>query len=240
MTDAGAREVDFGSSQRTAKSAHAVVAADLSPGGIPLTYRVQILEPTVLDSYLRRRVISPREHEAGATLASIFTRAIHLPAVTAAYGECRGGGGGADTGIDGRKRLYAVLIKAGLAVRLQHEQPLVIELRDRVEREPIMGAIGLTNTGHIAISVCGYNEWAGGTRRIAGLRKALGALADLWEIPKGASVEQEKAKIRKWRASDAKGSNAPEARDMSWSDRQNDNRRARVAKAQSDLQTSAK
>lgn len=218
-TTADVQQSDYGSPLRVQKAPHAIVPRELSSGGIVLTHGIQILEPTALDAYLRRRFITQRQYDAGVMLAKVFNRAIHLPSVSASYGEVRGGGGGPDTGIDARKILWRILLNAGLALRLQTEQAFVIERRGSLERETMIGPVGLTQLGHITVSVCGYNDRAGGTRQIEKLRTGLDQLADAWSLP-GAHAAPRKRKASAWRAQDARGADMPEARDFSWAKKQ--------------------
>ena len=222
---------DFGSQQRLDKTPHAIVARDLTAGGMTLSIGVQILEPTVLDSYMRRRLLSARQHEAGCLLSKLFNRAIHLPSITASYGESRGGGGGVDTGVDARGILWGVLVDAKLALRLQREEPFGVQRRDSFERENVSGPVGLTDLGHLAVSVCGYDDRAGGTRAIKKLQRALDQLADLWAIP-DADKPRNEGRIRRYRP----GPKPPITEnfgtgDLAWSENQNENRRRRRKKA---------
>lgn len=229
MTDTApqtARMVDLGSQSRTEKSAYAIVPRDLTRGGLVLTVGVQILEPTVLDAYQRRRLISTRQFDAGCHLAKLFHAAIHLPAVTASYGAPRGSGGGVDSGVDARRLLWSTLVHAGLAVAVEGNVPFVVTRRASVDREQVRGPIVLNGAGNIAIAVCGYDEWAGGTRRLETLRRGLDGLADLWQIADRSRPTR--SRPRSTMAPDARPSDQPEARDLAWAAEQNARRRRKL------------
>ncbi|OCC05130.1 hypothetical protein BA190_09445 [Labrys sp. WJW] len=190
-----------------------------------LTYGVNLLEPTVLDSYARRRMITSREYEAGILLAKVFRRAIHLPSVTASYGEAKGGGGGLDTGVDARKQLWSLLLATGLAMPLQTEVPFQVERQEGYAREPVLGPVGLTPLGSLVLSVCGYDDRAGGTRRIKRLRQGLNRLADNWNLP-NPNTDSERHRIGKYIAPGPRPTDNPAARDLSWSNQQNEKRKS--------------
>lgn len=139
---------------------------------------IRVLDACPLDAYLRRGALDRRQHEAGTWLARCFRRAVHQPSMVTHYGERLGGGGGSDPMMDGRKALWRVLLATGLAMTGDGQKfgkmPACLE----------GGAVGgrssviLTPPGQVALSVCGLEEWAGGTRNLGKLRTALDRLAD--------------------------------------------------------------
>lgn len=139
---------------------------------------IRVLDACPLDAYLRRGVLEQRQHDAGAWLARCFRRAVHQPSMVTHYGERLGGGGGSDPMMDGRKTLWRVLLTTGLATtgdgRKPGKAPACLEGGAAGGRSSVI----LTPTGQVALSVCGLEEWAGGTRNLGKLRTALDRLAD--------------------------------------------------------------
>jgi hypothetical protein len=142
-----------------------------------------VLETVVLDAYLRRGMIRRREHEAGQSVSALWRRFVLPPAVTASYGQARGGGGGLAPGVDASRLFFETMHRAGLAQPAADLAPLEIRGASKTFVEPAMARYVLTAVGHVVVAVCGYEEWAGGTRRIEHLRAGLGRLADHWRIP---------------------------------------------------------
>jgi hypothetical protein len=144
--------------------------------------RARVTTECMIDLYHARMSINDRAWMAGTQLRRLLFRAIHSPSVTGSYGEQRGNGGGGDPNIDARHVLRSTLEGAGLARRfMQDAAPLRLTesgLELWMERYPTV----LTFAGNVAIDVCGMDNWAGGTERLAALRSALGALADYWKI----------------------------------------------------------
>jgi hypothetical protein len=133
----------------------------------------------VLDRYWRRMQITDRQFGAGEKFRSMWIAAVHEPSVTSSYGERRGKGGGAITGSDARKVMRRALLEAGLAVNAD-SAPLLVMTKDGSRYEPVELPVRLRNPGHLVVSVCGLDEWAGGTARLMMLREGLSLLADYW------------------------------------------------------------
>lgn len=139
---------------------------------------IRVLDACPLDAYLRRGALDQRQHDAGAWLARCFRRAVHQPSMVTHYGERLGGGGGSDPMMDGRKTLWRVLLTTGLATTGDGRKPG--KASACLEGGTVGGrsSVILTPTGQVALSVCGMEEWAGGTRNLGKLRTALDRLAD--------------------------------------------------------------
>lgn len=168
--------------ERLGKAAHVVEVRDRLDNGAPSSLGVRVLDACPLDAYLRRGLLEQRQHDAGLWLARCFRRAVHQPSMVANYGERLGGGGGSDPMVDGRNALWRVLLATGLAE--EGAAAATIKTHSRVY-DVLPGArarVVLTPPGHVALSVCGLEEWAGGTRNLARLRTALDKVADLLRI----------------------------------------------------------
>lgn len=134
----------------------------------PGVVRHRVTDGCPLDAYLRRGKLTLRQHDAGSALARAFLAAHIPPPTTACYEPRIPSGRGAGHGpAEGSGGLLRLLVGAALA------------REDRAE-----GRVTMTGEGRIAIQVCGYDEWAGGSRNIAKLVKALDAIADFLRIPK--------------------------------------------------------
>ncbi len=232
MTDeiVPARTSDFGSPQRLERAAHRIVPRDVTAGGMTLTIGTQILEPTVLDAYARRRMISGREFEAGDLLGRMFRRAIRVARVTQSWGEKTSEGIRRDPAedVENRRRLWGSLVAAGLAVA-GSDGAIQVACRRGVVVEEARAPIRLTDLGNIVISVCGYDERAGGTRCIKRLRKALAMLADLWALPEPDRPAHD-GKIRRSRDPDARPTAdliGTDSDGLEWAEERNERRRAR-------------
>ncbi|CAO3431241.1 hypothetical protein [Azospirillum doebereinerae] len=183
------RPVTAGQARRTATperlrhSPHTVESRDREDDGPPPTLGLRILDSCPLDAYLRRGMIDERQHDAGAWLARCFKRAVHQPSMIAIYGERLGGGGGSDPMMDGRNALWRVILAAGLAVTASTATSIKATAgaaTARIDATLPAGrsAVLLTPAGRVALSVCGMEEWAGGTRNMGKLRAALDILAE--------------------------------------------------------------
>lgn len=169
MTEA----IDYGpTKERARRSPMADVPTDI-PG---ITAKQALIE-CVLDRYEHRGQITERQHEAGLRFRSIFRRAAMPPSVTSSYGAPQGMG----SLYDGRRRLRRVLVEAGLGRAIDLPEPL-IATQTHERFDAIEMPVSLYPKGHVAIAVCGLDEWAGGTRRLVMLREALTDLADYWGI----------------------------------------------------------
>jgi len=173
--------------ERLRHSPHSVEVRDPDRDGAPPALGLRILDACPLDAYLRRGMIDGRQHDAGSWLARCFKRAVHQPSMIAVYGERLGGGGGSDPMMDGRNALWRVLLATGLAVAGGGAAAVKTGAGARAGRTgtpldavPSTGrsAVLLAPMGRVALSVCGMEEWAGGTRNMGKLRAALDALAD--------------------------------------------------------------
>lgn len=179
--------------ERLRQSAHLVEVRDRSDNGAPLSLGVRVLDACPLDAYLRRGMLDPRQHDAGQWLARCFRRAVHQPSMVANYGERLGGGGGSDPMLDGRNTLWRVLLVTGLAEPGSAAAPLKTHSRIYETLPGTRARVVLTPAGHVALSVCGLEEWAGGTRNLAKLRTALDTLADHLRIGRTATEATRRA-----------------------------------------------
>lgn len=137
-----------------------------------------------LDWYLDRMLITDRQHEAGTRIRHLWLRAIMPPSTTGSYGPAISGGGDTcDTAL-ARTRLANALIDARLAFRDRSAPQMMVILISGVQRFPDKLPMRLYPDGHIVLAVCGFDEWAGGARRLQQLRGGLTALADYWELEK--------------------------------------------------------
>ncbi|MCG5239882.1 hypothetical protein [Azospirillum doebereinerae] len=169
--------------ERLRHSPHAVETRERKEDGAPPTLGLRILDACPLDAYLRRGMIDERQHDAGAWLARCFKRAVHQPSMIAVYGERLGGGGGSDPMMDGRNALWRVLLATGLAVtdgKAASTKSTPGTAAAPSDALPPAGrsAVLLAPMGRVALSVCGMEEWAGGTRNMGKLRTALDTLAE--------------------------------------------------------------
>jgi hypothetical protein len=133
----------------------------------------------ILDRYLHRSLIHDRQHKAGMVFRGAWLRAALPCATTSAYGEQRGRGGGST--FDARITLRRILIEGKLGKESPRDEPLITTMtRERFDcvRLPVI----LNQRGHVALAVCGLDEWAGGTRRLDSLREGLTDLADYWGL----------------------------------------------------------
>lgn len=162
--------------ERLEKSPYRIETRSSGDGGQPCL-GVRVLDACPLDAYLRRGALDQRQHDAGTWLARCFRRAVHQPSMVTHYGERLGGGGGSDPMMDGRKTLWRVLVTTGLAVTGDAQKSgktlAGLEGGGVGGRSPLL----LTPMGQVALSVCGLEEWAGGTRNLGKLRSALDRLA---------------------------------------------------------------
>lgn len=97
--------------------------------------------------------------------------------------EERGSGGGVDSSpaVTGAHGLFRLLEQAGLASPVREGATLNlpgIARNSAGARAPVW----LTPGGTIVLSVCGMEEWAGGTRKLDKLHESLDALADVLRI----------------------------------------------------------
>lgn len=176
---ARAQALDTTTPERLARSAHhSVEVRERTRGGMPSSHGVRIHDQTPLDAYARRGMLTERQTEAGRWLARCFRRAVYQPSTTTCYGVRLGRGAGSDPMLDGREALWRVLLAAGLADANGTALPLRIQGRTVVAEGEVRAPIVLNRLGTVALSVCGLEEWAGGTRRLEALRKGLDRLAD--------------------------------------------------------------
>jgi hypothetical protein len=112
----------------------------------------------VIDAYWHRCQVIDRQHQAGQVFRTYWYRAHGVQRVTSRYDagpRLRGGGdgdGASASRLDAQRRLTAAC-----TILTPAQQAVVI-------------------------AVCGMDEWAGGTERLATLRRGLTALADFWQI----------------------------------------------------------
>lgn len=137
-------------------------------------------EECVLDRYWQRMQIIDRLHIAGCRLRGFWMSAAYPAATTSSYGDQRGSRHGDGASL-ARIALRRVLLDCGLAHQ-SLEQPVLVISSTREQRYPVVLPIALTEVGHVTISVCGLDEWAGGTKRLDQLREGLRMLADHWKI----------------------------------------------------------
>ncbi|MBP2227552.1 hypothetical protein J2847_000832 [Azospirillum agricola] len=171
--------------ERLRRSLHVVEVRDGEGRGRQPPLGVRMLDATPLDAYRRRGVVDERQHEAGMWLARCFRRAVLQPSMIAVYGERMGGGGGADPMLDGRNILWNFLLASGLAVRGGGAEAAKADARVREALPGARSPLVVTPLGHVALSVCGLEEWAGGTRNLNKLRSALDKVADHLRIGHG-------------------------------------------------------
>ena len=169
---------DFGTPERHRQSKVIQIALE--------SERLQIAKAAfecVLDRYLDRAQIHERQHEAGIRLRNLWHRSVLPASTTGAYASAVSGGGDAADTAGARRKLQEALIESGLAVR-SHDRPamLLVILRERKQVFPDKLPWRLTPMGHIAVAVCGFDEWAGGTDRLMSLRAGLSELADYWQL----------------------------------------------------------
>jgi hypothetical protein len=175
-------ERDYGTPERAEKDGGVrIEARAVTPGGVIVDYGAHVAAECVVDRYHHRCQIIDRQHEAGIRLRKLWRAAVIEPSVTASYGELRGGGDGVASTADARAKLRTVLLDAGLAVE-GPKSPVIVKTLSGEKLETVSMPWTLTPDGCVAVSVCGYDEWAGGTRRLEQLRRALTALADHWKI----------------------------------------------------------
>ena len=165
-------------------AAHTVEVRDRMSTGTPLSYGVKVEDTCPLAAYLRRGKLTWRQHEAGAAVARAWQRAVIPRRMTARWEE-RVSGNGADTSpaVTGAHGLWRLLERAGLASPVREGATLNLPGTARGSagaRAPMR----LTPGGTIVLSVCGMEEWAGGTRNLDKLRESLDALADVLRIPR--------------------------------------------------------
>jgi hypothetical protein len=151
--------------ERAAKDAFTYEAVKDDEGRDTGARRVRFEDACPLDAYLRRNLIDWRQHDAGSWLARTHRRAVRSGPVGSAFQErVQGGSTGNNPFVGSLHEMRRNMLAAGLA----------FEADD--------GAISLTVPGRIAVMVCCYEEWAGGTRNLDRLRDALDRLADALKI----------------------------------------------------------
>lgn len=139
----------------------------------------------VLDRYLERAQLVDRQHEAGIKLRRLWRQATLQPSVIGSYAPAISGGGDFTDASGARRHLAEALVEASLATIAQDAEPLIVfRVSDRGEERAhptgLKGRLKLNQTGHTVVSVCGFDEWAGGMRRLAELRDGLTDLANFW------------------------------------------------------------
>lgn len=172
--------VDHGTVQRATHGGLDLVALDSERVLVAKTR-----DECVLDRYWHRAQLVDRQHAAGCRLRGLWMGAARSPSVTSPYGEERGNGIGDGEGASrARSALNRVLLDSRLARHAANGEILVSSASGE-KRWPVTLPLRLTDHGHVTISVCGLDEWAGGTRRLDMLREGLGMLADYWKIERG-------------------------------------------------------
>lgn len=131
------------------------VARDLRGNATQMRAKAKV--ECILDAYWRRCQIVDRQHEAGLVFRTYWHRAQGQPRVTTRY--------------DPSPRFRAVDTDAPNVARTDAQRRL----------ENALGALSKAQRA-VVVSVCGMDEWAGGTDRLDTLRRGLTALADLWRI----------------------------------------------------------
>lgn len=106
----------------------------------------------VLDAYWNRCQVAGRQHEAGMIFRTYWYRAHGVQRPTGRYS----GLGAAE--VDSASRL------------------------DAQRRLTVACSVLTPAQQAVVIAVCAMDEWAGGTERLATLRRGLTALADYWQI----------------------------------------------------------
>lgn len=172
---------DYGTAERASKGSVVVEDRTATPGGVVIAQGARALVECVVDAYWKRCQIVDRQHAAGIRIRQMYRAAMLPGAVTASYGERRGGGGGIDSTSDARAALRSVLLRSGLASEAP-AAPLKVTTHQCDVIEPVAFPLALRPAGHVVLSVCGLDEWAGGTRRLDLLREGLAALANHWRI----------------------------------------------------------
>jgi len=218
---------DYGTPHRIRKG-DAVVRPDIDPNGAKIV-RAVVTEPTPLDRYHHRGQLSDRQFEAGQHLAELFHRAITLPRVTATFSPTGGGSGVGhvvDTNVDARRKLWSLLVASGLGHYIDDGTVFEVQRRSGRRSLDIRGPVGLNELGHLVVAVVGFEDWAGGTRRLDKLRAGLDAMADHWGIPDpDRPVARKPRPSDSWRDPSSASTDMPEARDLSWAAEQAAQRR---------------
>jgi hypothetical protein len=144
--------------------------------------RARALVECVVDRYHHRCQITDRQLAAGLRFRSLW-RGASLPAsVTGSYGERRGGGSGIDGNTDARHALQSAIVGSGIGQHFGEDAPILVATLSGERYEPLCLPVRLRLTGHVVVSVCGLDEWAGGTRRLDKLREGLSDLANYWRM----------------------------------------------------------
>lgn len=121
--------------------------------GNPFMKRDRAVAECVLDAYLLRRVITLHEYEAGLKFRRAYLRAVY------------------------RVRVEDPL---GTGVYDPEMALLIVPISEQVLRDAY--AVLSEAQKRIVINVCGADEWAHGSARLATLHRALEKLTDLWRL----------------------------------------------------------
>lgn len=121
--------------------------------GNPYLKRDRAIAECVLDAYLFRRILSHREYEAGIKFRKAYLRAVH------------------------RVRVEDPLSSSAYDPEMAL---LIAPISEQILRDAY--AVLSEAQKRIAINVCGADDWAKGSARLATLRRALEKLVDLWKL----------------------------------------------------------
>lgn len=131
-----------------------------------------------LDSYLDRGVVTDRQHRAGQSLAASWRRAVGAGRVAAMrWGSERVDGGGYTAPPPpGAADLWKLLVASDLADQGVPDEPCTITQLPDGRLAAMRGPVRLNAIGLVTVAVVCFDEWAGGTRRLAKLREGLDRL----------------------------------------------------------------
>jgi hypothetical protein len=121
--------------------------------GNPYMKRDRAVAECVLDAYLFRRIITKREYEAGLKFRRAYLRAV-----------------------------FKVRVEDPLSTSAYDPEMalLIVPISEQVLRAAY--AVLSKAQKRIVINVCGADDWAHGSARLATLHRALERLGDLWKL----------------------------------------------------------
>jgi hypothetical protein len=177
MREAGRLEpIDW---RRQNEGEEAFVVGETMEAGVK---RSQALVECVIDRYHERSQINDRQKEAGNRMRALWRGAVYAPMTTAGWGERVQGSAGGLSRSEAIAALRRTLLGAGLADQTGDDTAVLVLTFNGELAQPVTLPVRLRPAGHVVVAVCGIDEWAGGTRRLASLREGLTQLADYWKI----------------------------------------------------------
>jgi hypothetical protein len=154
--------------ERAAKGAFGFEAVETDEGRDTGERRVRFQDASPLDAYLRRKMIDWRQHDAGSWFSRAYRRTVRSGPVASSFSE----------------RIQCSLSVEGPYHGSSAEIQRAFLRASLAYTDPLDGSFRLNVPGRVVVSVCGFEEWAGGTRNLGRLRDALDRLADALLIGK--------------------------------------------------------